>query len=187
MSLDVKRMGCTGTTNKVTTPERKESKMRIDDLLFLNSICKNMEIYLKCKNDDTVWRMFSFSELHNKVLIQRVTMGNEGVLTFGKVVTRLPDEIECKALKPAGVVDTVTAETFAEELEVLSMQSANTRPVLRSKLLEAFANRVPITITDVHGIAYSGRIASLEHEDGSGYCFNVTLECGFTGFIRTVK
>jgi len=59
--------------------------------------------------------------------------------------------------------------------------------VKRSKILQAFADRSPITITDHNGMAYTGRIASLEHEDDSGYCFNITLECGYTGFIRTIK
>lgn len=50
----------------------------------------------------------------------------------------------------------------------------------RDLLLFAFQNRHIITVAGHKGI-----ISSLEHEDGSGFSFNVTFEGGKTVYVKS--
>ncbi len=48
-----------------------------------------------------------------------------------------------------------------------------------------FFERLPITLLDSSGNTHAGVILSLQHEDGSGRSFNVTLDSN-TFHVRTI-
>lgn len=54
----------------------------------------------------------------------------------------------------------------------------------RFSLIAAFVQRQVITVGNVTGKRTTGVISALQHEDGSGYSFNVTFECGQKAYVR---
>lgn len=58
----------------------------------------------------------------------------------------------------------------------------------RFSLMNAFATGTAVSLTDHNGHTVKGVIASIEREDGSGFCYNVHLyEHQASLFVRCVR
>lgn len=78
----------------------------LEQLLTLKNVCKTKPVYLKCKDDNSVYRMFGFAVGANQVLVQRAFLNKNGELMF-LLCTRSPDEIECQTEAPVTMQETI--------------------------------------------------------------------------------
>ena len=60
------------------------------------------------------------------------------------------------------------------------------RRLLMEHLVQSMCQRIPTRLVDSRGSARCGIVNEIQAEDGSGFCFNVTLHTGACVFIRVL-